>query len=104
MRKNTVLNTAVRNRPVARGATEPSQIIGKPRLAIVQPDMRVGRDRQLHGPCDGHRHEDMVQVAVAMRTVRPNVARSQRLAQVKHHRDLAQAGILRKHGESLIGD
>ena len=92
--QHAVLDAAVWDRAVARGATEPGEAIGKPRLAIGQPDVRVGRDRQLHGARDRHGHEDMSQVAVTMRAVEPDVARAQRIAQVEHHRDLAEARIV----------
>ncbi|MET3439193.1 hypothetical protein ABIC44_003896 [Sphingomonas sp. 1185] len=64
--QRSILDAAMRDGAVARSATEPGEGIGKPRFAVGQPDLRVGRDRQLHATRDCHRHEDMSRVAVVM--------------------------------------
>ena len=92
--QRAALDAAFRDRAVARGATKPGKAIGKSRLAVGEPDMRVGRDRQLRSARDLDRHKDVPEVAVAMRAVEPDVTRAKRVAQVEHDGYFPKARII----------
>ena len=93
--EHALVDAGARDRTGSRRGVQPPQTLVQRALALREPVLRTGRDRQAAvGINDsGSRQQRLPDVAVAARPCQPEVAGAERIAQVEQHRRLPQAVV-----------
>ena len=94
--EHAIVDAGTRDRTGSRRGVQPPQTLVQRALALREPVLRIGRDRQAAvgiNNSGSRQQQRLPDVAVAARPRQPEVAGAERIAQVEQHRRLPQAVV-----------